>query len=100
MAERFVNAIDAKDYDLAESMFTNFHREILADRVAKLGDPQVTVKVAARRWRDFWRLKRRLLLQVIPNSPNPKGFRVGLQADLAATPFGIQRSEMYAVTFK
>ena len=100
MAERFVHAIESKDYDLAESMFTNSHRESLGDRIAKLGEVQVNVSMDPRRWRDFWRLKRRLLLQIIPNAPNVKGFRIGFQSDLATTPFGIQRSEMCPVTFK
>jgi hypothetical protein len=99
-AERFAAAIESKDYILADSMCASTHRESLGDRIAERGDVLVNVEILPRRWRDFWRLKRTLLVQVIPDLPNYQGSRVGLQFDVAGTPFGIQRSEMYAVTFK
>jgi hypothetical protein len=98
IADRFARAIESKDYNLAESMCVETHRELLGNRIAELGDVRVNVTFYRRRWRNFW--KRNMLLQVIPNAPNPKGIRVGYQADLAATPFAIQRSEMYFVTFE
>jgi hypothetical protein len=99
-AERFIEAIESKDYILADSMCASTHRENLGDRIAERGDAQVKVEILPRHWRDYWRFKRRLLVRVIPNVSNYQGSRVGLQFDVAGTPFGIQRSETYAVTFK
>jgi hypothetical protein len=104
IAQRFVSAIERGDYDDAVSMCAEEKRQGLAEWFFR-DNATVKVTLAPRGWRDILKSQRSMFVQTIPErqsaSPQPTiAYKVGLNFDAVATPFGIRPAPAYPLSYK
>jgi hypothetical protein len=101
IAQRFVAAVEAKDFSRAESFCSESNCEFLTPHISDARSTEVAVKILPRRWSDIYHGRRLMSLRVVPGEPRPgTNDFVGCQANLVATASGLQPPKMYFVTFK
>jgi hypothetical protein len=101
IARKFMRAVEVGDYQRAEAFCLDRDCRFLSVPIDELSDVSANAKLHPRQWRDIWTFKRRMLLQIVPAKSRPGSTdRVGFQAEVVATPSGIEPPEVYVVTFK
>lgn len=101
VAERFQAAVERGDLTAAINLCVADKRQALTETIESIEKPTVKVKIYPRSWSDLWKLRRSMLIQLIP-APRDSGSRlpdVGYNIETVATPLAIRPSYPYPITF-
>ncbi len=92
IANRFVLAIENRDYDAADVVCTKPNRPFVQTLIDGSSDKadHVEAKILHRNWRDIWQGRQRIELQIVRRSTSGKEIVESLV--LTASPSGVIRS--------
>jgi hypothetical protein len=105
LANKLVNLIDRDEFQLAESLIVEPSKPFAFKGFnGAESEPVVAeVRLLPRKWRDLWKMQRRLDVRVIRTRPtlsgNGQNNHLAMQFQATAGVFGVRGSEQYFVSY-
>jgi hypothetical protein len=98
-ANRFSDAVIAKDFVRAESRFCDPSNHVLTESIDDGRAYRVKVLRSRRKWQDRCKLQHRMAVELEPEIQRSSKVRVAIMIEVIATPRGIKPGKPYPISF-